>query len=156
MADAALTGLRAHLGLRGILPEWHQAMVDWAAGALEAGLDVPSLRILAGERAHETYDVEEYMRRTVHELRLERSDEGELRAAGFHLAREAVQGRLDPVTASRRLYDIASSLPRGNEFEIWQQIEREIDMIAAMDLSDRGVQDYERQILEAARAILGA
>lgn len=151
MTDSALAGLSAHLGLRWIIPEWNQAIIDWAASALEAGLDVPSLRILAGERAHETHEVEEYVRRTVRELRLERSDEGDLRAAGLHLAREAVQGRIDPVTASRRLYDIATSLPPGNDFEIWRQIELDSEM----DLSERGVETYEQQVIVAARSLLG-
>lgn len=153
MVDSALAALRALLGLRGIVPHWTESMIDWAAAALEAGVDTGSLRILAGIRVSATYEVDEYLRRTLHELRLERSDELELRAAALHLAREAVQGRIDAVTASRRLYDVALSLPPGNaDLEIWRHLRWQFDI----DYSDRSLADYQREVVEAARSLLGA
>lgn len=153
LVDSAVEGIRARLGLNGILPDWSQAIVDWAGLALEAGLDTGSLRILAGIRADATYEVDDYLRRTLRELKVERSGEIELRAAARHIAREAVQGRMNAETASRRLYDVAISLPPGNgDFEIWRHMRWEFDV----DFSDRSLVAYQREVIDAARAMLGA
>lgn len=143
LVDSALVALQACLGARGIDPDWYETTIAWAVSALEAGLDTGSLRILAGLRAHETDEIDDFLRRTLRELALERSDEAELRAAACRFARDAVQGRIDPATAERRLRDVA-----------WSSTDGELAAFRETDYYDDD-DTQARDVLEAARALLG-
>ena len=146
LVESAVTDIQARLALRHVAPDWEQPVVDWAGRALEAGLDTTSLRILAGVRAQATDDVDDYLRRTLRELGVERSEEAELRASVLHVARELVQGRLDEGTASSWFYVLAMSMAPGDgALELWRR-ERVTDSPYA----------DENDVLASARALLGA
>ena len=152
MRDAALAGGRARLGLRSIVSDWGACTVDWAADALEAGLDTPSLRILAGTSTRLHREVEDALLLAMRELAVDRDPRRELRDAALWLARECVQQRLDPHVAARRLYDLAHSDEGEAGLEVWQ----EYDFSNTGHAVTRGAESFRQQILAAARAFLGA
>lgn len=146
LVESAITGIQARLALRHVAPDWEQSVVDWAGRALEAGLDTTSLRILAGVRAQATDDVDDYLRRTLRELGVARSEETELRAAVLHVARELVQGRLDEGTASSWFFVLARSMAPGDgALELWRR-----ERVTDSPFAD------ENDVMASARALLGA
>jgi hypothetical protein len=83
-----------------------QAIVTSAVGLLLLGFDTPSLRILAGEDAADTPEVLQYLDATLSELELVRLDDRAVVLGALDsIARDFINGRLDPRAAARLLWE---------------------------------------------------
>lgn len=98
--------------------------VDWAVGQLVAGLDSPTLRILAGLDARVTwFEAEDLFHRSLVELGVPLPDRATaVRGLACEIARDLLEGRVtlaDGVRALQRLYGAAEHADYG----AWLQLD---------------------------------
>jgi|GEM_PF-5923341 len=103
----------------------------WAMGQLEAGVDSPSLRILAGLIGDEDpAEVERYFRRTFAELGWVMPDfPTRMRNYAEELCREIGAGTLEPEAGVRRLYPTCLAMDYADEYRVWLDLEDGLDLL---------------------------
>lgn len=157
LTDASVTQLHVARGLRELGLAWDESFVEWAARALEAGLDSPSLRILAGLEIRDHDEVEDRVRHTMRELSIT-ALEGRAVAMpiAMHFAREALQRRIDESTLVRRLHEVFGAFDaRSDQATIWRSFDDDQDRYWE-EVIEEGPAAFGRNVRNAARALLGA
>ncbi|WP_406865010.1 hypothetical protein ABZO31_33040 [Streptomyces sp. HUAS MG47] len=129
------------------------AVVDAACDALVAGLDSPSLRILAAcTRAEADYDVHELLPPAFDELGLVHSpfgdEEDALEDAARALARRMLAGELTPREFTRRVH-----ARYGHELELTERVAELDDEYDDAEYHDRTPTDVEAAVVAEARRL---
>jgi hypothetical protein len=98
---------------------------DWAIRCLENGYDSKSLRILASmTKADSSSELENYFQRSLKELGWDKIEkEDYLISYAKILAREILDGKADPIEASRKIYQILVDLDYPKELQGWFEID---------------------------------
>lgn len=155
--DAAVVELNVVVGLRELGLAWDESFVDWAARALEAGLDTPTLRILAGLEIRDHAEVEDRVRRTMRELAVAPLSQGQrAMPIAMHFARETLQGRMDESTLARRLREVFATFdPMSDQATLWRSLDYGQERYYEQVL-EQGPSSWSKDVREAARALIGA
>jgi hypothetical protein len=141
----------ARLEVGGLPPEQVSTI---AIEALQAGSDSPTLVILAGLSTPTMLDLEELLPRLLSEIGQRWPSETEaLKLLGDDLLRKIVDGEINPYTGGRRL----GTLWRRQSFReehhaLWEQFVQIYGVADEIDDDPASRQQYERDILDAARA----
>src|SRR5262245_28104115 len=130
-------------------------VVKWAVGALEAGLDTPSLRMVAGFISPTSwFAVEKDFRRSLQELGLPvyPSEEDARRFRGAEIAQRLLEGETDVVSALDEFHrTVISPLHHPVDLQVW------CDLLEGMHPAKRILISEEQRGLrayQAARALL--
>jgi hypothetical protein len=110
-----------------------QNVSDWALNCLEKGFDSKSLRMLAPmSRFDSAAELNEFFQRALKELGWDNiGEESFLMRYAEILAQEIVENKIDPIKASRDIYQILRDLDYPTELHGWYEI-------------DEMIWDYER------------
>ena len=125
-----------------------------AMSALEAGLDSPSLRHLAGE-LHPTWaDSGPLFERVLNDFGIDTLSRPQ---AGHALARyyaeQIVSGTISPYEGARRIWwDVANAV--WNDREVWKQYSLFVGLASEWEDYPPGRPDYEQQIRDEAKQLL--
>ena len=105
-----------------------ETVSDWAIKCLEKGFDSKSLRILASmSKFDSSSELDTYLQRSLKELGWEKIERQEylMRYAEI-LAQEIVADKIDPIKASREIYQILINLDFPSELTTWFEIDEMI------------------------------
>jgi hypothetical protein len=100
-------------------------VTDWATEALLAGVDSPTLPILAGlTLLTSPFEVDHYLDAVLDELSVRREDDDTVvRRYAADLARKVVDGELSPARGLREIAPLAVGLGYPDELYVWMQLE---------------------------------
>lgn len=124
--------------------------VDWAVSLLKQGLDSPSLRILAGLDSSNLFEAEDYLRRTLRELRIDEPDfETSARTYACDLCKAIMTGTLAPRDGVAELCKVWVATDYATEYSIWPYLNDIIDLV-----DPESSEDIEDQILKEAKQFI--
>ncbi len=129
-------------------------VVAWAESALAAGLDSPSLRILAGLAVpHNEFEVDRYLNAAAMEIELVLPRGVDLMSVRAHqVAEDIVSGTVTARNGARRLYEIARATGLLTDLSVWSGLD---DALAMADSGTFGtVAEVEAEIVVQARRLL--
>jgi len=106
-----------------------QDISEWAIKCLEKGYDSKSLRILASmpESLYSSSETDDYLKRALKELDWDNIEpEHYLMRYAKILAKEIIENQIDPIKASRGIYQILIDLEYPSELHGWYEIDEMI------------------------------
>ncbi len=105
-----------------------QNVFDWAIKCLEKGFDSKGLRMLASmNKFHSAAELDDFFQRALKELGWENiGEENFLMRYAEILAQEIIENKIDPIKASRDIYQILSDLDYPPELNGWYEIDEMI------------------------------
>lgn len=122
---------------------WRQEeLPDWAIRCLEAGFDSKSLRILASmSKANSSSELQDYLQRSLNELGWDKIDkEIYLMRYAEILAKRILENDVDPIEASKEIYQILLDLDYPERLQGWFDVD---EMIYAYEyFLETGKQEY--------------
>jgi hypothetical protein len=131
-----------------------EEVVAWAEGALAAGLDSPSLRILAGLTIPQNeFEVDRYLNAVATEVGLALPKGTDLLSVrALHIAEDILSGTVTARFGAQRLYEIARATGSVSDLSVWSGLD---DALAMADNGTFGtVERVEAEIIAQAQRLM--